>query len=182
MRSRLLAQLNTQPHVSPSWSYTTTDTFQLTLPISGSSKTFVLPSLKQPSILLHLQYDNTSFLCPSPRIDEFTGKPVDPFHLPSRLAHVTAVFKRLFEPFCEIQILLNQEWVGRLMPVASAVRGERRREISKGYDLLQLYPPQLTNLIVDVLNHCLLKNFSSINEVWQIMLPHPLSGTSCHTF
>jgi hypothetical protein len=58
--------------------------------------------VNQKSILLYLKIDSTTGRCPeaNPNIGPLTPS----FHLDG----ISSVYKRLFEPFCEIQILLKE--------------------------------------------------------------------------
>ena len=62
--------------------------------------------LEQATIVLVFQMKENK-TCPSLRVDNRTGKVFDAFAPSFEISGVTSVFKRFYEPFCEMQILFS---------------------------------------------------------------------------
>jgi hypothetical protein len=60
--------------------------------------------LSQVTLIVSFALDNATGRCPQPRRDAATGLPDPPYEVSFDELGVSSVFKRLYEPYCELQV------------------------------------------------------------------------------
>lgn len=87
--------------------------------------------LSQVSLIVAFALENATGRCPQPRRDPLSGLPDPPYDVSFDEPGVSSVFKRLYEPYCELQILFERDLGERLAATyeahkhATGLRGNR---------------------------------------------------------
>lgn len=77
--------------------------------VAGGTITKRLGAISQVAMNVVLAADKGTGRCPSAKLDPATGIAVSPLDAPFEMPGISAVYKRLFEPYCELQVLFEEQ-------------------------------------------------------------------------
>ena len=128
--------------------------------------------LSQVSLIVAFALENATGRCPQPRRDPLSGLPDPPYDVSFDEPGVSSVFKRLYEPYCELQILFERDFGERLAATyeahkhATGLRGNRGASAASSSDGVEAMNAALARalplpLLLRIANRLFAKPFAS---------------------